>query len=538
MADMDDFVLIKLTGDAVDIMCKANNKYEIFVAVESGKRVLYLRLLKALYGCVKSALLWYELFTSTLQEMGFELNPYDPCVANKMINGKQCTIGWYVDDNKISHVDPDVVTSIIEKIEEKFGKMTVTRGKVHTFLGMKITLQKDKTVMIVEMKEYIKDAIEDFAQDVSKHVATPAKKDLFEIDEKSPKLDKDEADHFHRIVVKLLYVSKRGRVDIQLAIAFLCTRVSCCSYQDWDKLKRVMQFLNRTLDDYMIIGADCLTVLKTWVDASYGVHPDMKSHTGGVVSLGRGVIMSKSSKQKLNTKSSTEAELVGASDYLPSTIWAKMFLEEQGYKLRENAFYQDNQSAMKLETNGRASCGQKSRHIDIRYFFMKDRVKNENIKIVYCPTEQMLADFFTKPLQGSLFEKFRKVLMGHAHIDTLSSVSLLPTEERVAGTDGVSHNHFVDVQGQTSTTFKAAVGEENETEQTAAGKNEQGNQDTSVSDDVTTKPESDWTVVAGRTRAYKKVLPTTHVRFVPTAGESMSKMKTKRKDESRAHSFV
>jgi Reverse transcriptase (RNA-dependent DNA polymerase) len=188
LADMDDFVSIKLTGDAVDIMCKANSKYESFVMVENGKRVLYLHLLKALYGCVKSALLWYELFTSTLQEMGFKLNPYDPCVANKMINGKQCTIGLYVDDNKISHVDSDVVTSIIKKIEEKFGKMTVTRGKVHTFIGMKTTLHKDKTVMI-KMKEYVKEAIEDFGEDVSKHAATPARKDLFKIDEKSPKLD-------------------------------------------------------------------------------------------------------------------------------------------------------------------------------------------------------------------------------------------------------------------------------------------------------------------------------------------------------------
>jgi hypothetical protein len=214
----------------------------------------------------------------------------------------------------------------------------------------------------------------------------------------------------------------------------------------------------------------------------------MKSHTGGAMSLGRGVIMSKSSRQKLNTKSSTEPELVGASDYLPSTLWAKMFLEEQGYEIRENTFYQDNQSAMKLEKNGRASCGQKSRHIDIRYFFMKDRIKTENIDIVYCPTEQMLADFFTKPLQGSLFEKFRKVLMGHAHIDTLSSLSLLPTEER--------------------------VGEENKTEQTAAGKNGQGNQDTSVSDDITVVLEPDWTAVAGRTRTYKKVVPTTDTKSV------------------------
>jgi hypothetical protein len=266
---------------------------------------------------------------------------------------------------------------------------------------------------------------------VTQHATTPAKKDLFVVNDKLPLLTKEKADRFHSVVAKLLYISKRGRVDIQLAIAYLCTRVSCCTEGDWLKLKRVLQYLNGTLDDCLILGADCLTVLKTWVDAAYGVHQDMKSHTGGVMSLGRGAIMCKSTKQKLNTKSSTEAELVGASDYLPNTIWAKMFLGAQGYLIDENTFAQDNQSAMKLEINGRASCGQKSRHIDIRYFFMKDRIKSEGIKVIYCPTEQMLADFFTKPLQGSLFNKFKKVLMGHTHISSLSLSLPSSDEERV-----------------------------------------------------------------------------------------------------------
>jgi len=80
-----------------------------------------------------------------------------------------------------------------------------------------------------------------------------------------------------------------------------------------------------------------------------------------------------------------------------------MFLAEQGYEFIENIFYQENQSAIQLEKNGRASCGQKSQHIDICYFFMQDRFESEGISVVYCPTDEMLADFFTKPLQGSLF---------------------------------------------------------------------------------------------------------------------------------------
>ncbi len=116
LANMDDFTVLKLSGDAVDIMCKVNTRYQDFVTQEKGTNVLYLQLLKALYGCIRSALLWYELFSSTLKTIGFELNPYDPCLTNKMINGTQCTIRWYVDDTKISHLDRDVVSKIIEEI--------------------------------------------------------------------------------------------------------------------------------------------------------------------------------------------------------------------------------------------------------------------------------------------------------------------------------------------------------------------------------------------------------------------------------------
>ena len=88
-ANMDDFVFVKLIGDEVDLLCSLNKSYNEFVTSEKGKKVLYLQLVKALYGCIKSAILWYECFTECLKSMGFELNKYDPCVANKMINGKQ-----------------------------------------------------------------------------------------------------------------------------------------------------------------------------------------------------------------------------------------------------------------------------------------------------------------------------------------------------------------------------------------------------------------------------------------------------------------
>ena len=119
---MNNYTLLKLEGVLLDTMCKVNPEYEKSVFMENNKNILYLRLLKALYVCVKAELLWYELVYTTLKDMGFVLNPYDKCVANKMDNGNQCTIAWHVQDNNISHVDSKVVSKVIKDIEKSFEK--------------------------------------------------------------------------------------------------------------------------------------------------------------------------------------------------------------------------------------------------------------------------------------------------------------------------------------------------------------------------------------------------------------------------------
>jgi hypothetical protein len=431
-AKMVDEVLMKITGAEVDLFCEIDPSLADFVTLEKGRKVLYVQLDKALYGCVQSALLWYELYASTLKEMGFELNPCDLCVANAVIEGKQCTICWYVDDNKISHVNPKVVDNVIEKIEGKFGKMSQTRGDEHDFLGMNITF-KDKKVK-VSMKKHILKAIETFSEDITRDAASPATSYLFKTREVAL-LDEEKAENFHSVVASLLFVSRRCRLDIQTAVAFLCTRVSGPDEDDWTKLKRVLQYLRGTLDLFLTLGADDITKMKSWVDVSYGIHDDCKSHTGGIMSWGWGVLLSKCQKQKLNTKSSTESEIVGVSDYLPNVIWARMFLEGQGFSIKENILYQDNQSSIKIEKNGKKSSGQKTKHMDNRYFWIKDRLESEGIEVQYCPTEKMLADFFTKPLQGALFRKFRAVVLGYKHISTLNDDDEESSSQERVGND-------------------------------------------------------------------------------------------------------
>ena len=128
--------------------------------------------------------------------------------------------------------------------------------------------------------------------------------------------------------------------------------------------------------------------------------------------MGRGFPISVSTKQKLNTRSSTESELVGVDDMMPIICWTRYFLLSQGYGIIENLLLQDNKSSILLERNGRASSGKRTRHINIRYFFITDRVNMKEISIDWCPTKEMVADFMTKPLQGSLFKKLRDYIMG------------------------------------------------------------------------------------------------------------------------------
>ena len=440
-SDMDEFVLMVVEGDMADILIRANpSRYQPFVhTTKSGKKLLYVRLKKALYGCVQSAMLWWKLLSSTLVNIGFEVNPYDNCVANKtMSDGKQCTVCWYVDDLKISHVDKRVVDEVIQLIEGHFGPMTQSHGKKLNYLGMDIEFQDDGTVKLL-MKEYLQEALDLFPDDTSKCVTSPAAVHLFDINPSCQRLPEEQRKLLHSITAKLLYVGKRARPDILVPISFLTSRVTTADLDDWKKLKRLLCYLLCTIDLPLILGIDDLCVVHTWVDASFATHHDMRSHTGGVISMGKGALYASSKRQKLNTKSSTESELVGASDFVPQSLWTANFLSAQGYDVTNNILYQDNQSAMKMEKNGRQSAGQRSRHINIRYFFIKDRINKGDIHLIYCPTEHMVADFFSKPLQGTLFTHFRDTVLGHKRPHFPSSYQA-ENQERVESKIGISEH--------------------------------------------------------------------------------------------------
>ena len=149
-----------------------------------------------------------------------------------------------------------------------------------------------------------------------------------------------------------MFVCKRYRLDTQVAVAFLTTRVRKPDEDDWKKLIRLVKYIKRTVEMKLTLSSNNTNIATWWVDGSYAVHKDMKSHTGGLMTLEKGCVYSTSIHKKLNTKSSTESELVATTDVLPQIIWTSCFLKEWGCRAEKSVLCQGNQSAIRLEKNG------------------------------------------------------------------------------------------------------------------------------------------------------------------------------------------
>ena len=235
-ADMPDdkLMLLRLTGEFVDLMCEINPDFIPHVRLDrKGRKILYMRVIRAIYGCIEAALQWYKLFKSTLEGKGFILNPYDLCVANKVIEGKQCTIAWYADDCIATHASKDVLKFLSDDMQKHFGKMDIVTGSDHDFLGMKIKI-KDKRIEI-DMSKQLKEVIDVFeacGEIAPGGVTSCAAHHLFEVRKDAEQLNEEKSEVFHSLTAKLLYIMKRARPDLETAISFLSRQVSKSDMDD------------------------------------------------------------------------------------------------------------------------------------------------------------------------------------------------------------------------------------------------------------------------------------------------------------------
>ena len=345
--------------------------------------------IRALYGLIEPAKLWFEEISGFLRTIGFTANPCDPCVLNLDFNGKQCTLVLYVDDCFVDFVEPRALEFVCEKLSDKYGKVTRHDGDVLPFLGMMLDF-REEVVVKFSMPAYLKDIIR--GSSVKRPAETPAAANLFEVDPESPIVSEEVRKIFRSQVAKLLHLAKKVRVDI-VPVNYLCARVNQPTLEDVRKLTRVQRYLLGSKDLCMRRGVGDNFVFIAYIDASYGTHVDGKSHSGMILTLEGGTILAKSSYQSILTKSSTEAEVVAASDCGTDLIAAEDFLVHQGHTFENQRYY--NISAIQLLKNGKRS-SDRTKHMDIRYFWLKERVDTNEIKVEHLPTDSMWVDMLTK----------------------------------------------------------------------------------------------------------------------------------------------
>ena len=307
---------------------------------------------------------WNDKLNGALTKWGFKKNPYDKCCWNKLTeNGNQITVVYHVNDIKASCVEQDALDEFIKQLqnefweEQKLQKLEADTGLVHNYLGLRMDYSYPGWV-IFTMFDYLEDIIVESPDDLKprSNCKYPSNDKLFHVDEESPSLSK--ADLFHRMVARILYASQRARPDVAVTTAFLCSRVKSPTQEDYMKLGKLIGCIRDTIHLPLVLGSDGREVLTWNIDASYAVHPDCKSHTGAAVTLGQGTFIPISSKKKIVSRSSTEAELIGVVDTLSFMMWAKLFFQEQmkhgskGSKLKnlgKNVVYeQENTSSILL----------------------------------------------------------------------------------------------------------------------------------------------------------------------------------------------
>ena len=297
---------------------------------------LYCRLLKALYGCVQASKLWYDKLIRFLRSAHREI-----------VNGKVRLLLVYVDDILVI-AERAEIERLQQRFVNEFTWITIDIGKKYSYLGMQICFEDG--CVLVDMIHYIDKMLD--AVDGLVECSVPANKKIFVVDEQSPLLTEQERKQFHTLVAKLLFLSKRARLDISASNGFLCTRVTKATEEDKRKLYRLLGFLNRTRTRVLKLRPRDLRLL-AYINVAFASHYDSKSHTGVVIFRGGALAFIASRKQKCVTKSPTESELVGLTDYVGLVeAFTEFVAFVTNSSLQIPLIFQDSTSVISLVTRG------------------------------------------------------------------------------------------------------------------------------------------------------------------------------------------
>ena len=391
-------------------------------------------LMKALYGQRQAPKLFNDHLLKILNEMEYIQNPIDQGLFSKDL-AQLGPADMYAKLEVATHVDDifaivpvQYVQTYITNLKHKFGDNLTISSNVNSegtldgtipleYLGKTITMNYDEHYAIISPIKYFKklcDLNQDLLQGTVRKV--PAKADFYHINPQSIPLLGDIKARFERIIYQIRYSCSIAIELLHYASHFVSRIKDGITEQDSDNIIYMLQYINGRQDLALQIGTnqDNKQEFIVFSDASHGP----KSYTAGVYTTGRGALYVNHHKQNLVSIASAHAELYAASDNMVHGLAIQNVMESRGLPVedyRPGVFYVDNMAVIHMMKNGR-SVNSKSKHIHIRYFFMKQNFDTGDFTLVHCPTDLMVADILTKPLQGEQFLKLRSKLLGYEYM--------------------------------------------------------------------------------------------------------------------------
>lgn len=367
-----------------------------------GKEDKVYRLRKALYGLKQALGAWYGRIDDHLLGLGFEKGPSESTLYVKH-NGSDTLVSIYVDDVLITGNNTRYIENFKQEMMQAF-EMT-DLGLMSYFLGMEI--KQGQNEVFICQKKYAKEILKKFNMEDCKEMRTPMNQK--EKLSKNDGADKVEEAYFRGLVGCLMYLTAT-RPDILYAVSILSRFMHCASEVHLKAAKRVIRYIKGTINHGVKFQKSQNLKLLGYSDSDWaGSVDDMKSTSGYCFSLGSGIFSWCSKKQDIVAQSTAEAEFVAATAAANQALWLRKILVDLHMKQTEGTeVFVDNQAAIAISHN--PVFHGKTKHFNIKFFFLRDVQKNGDVTLLYCKTEEQLADIFTKPLPGNKFELLRQKL--------------------------------------------------------------------------------------------------------------------------------
>ena len=356
----------------------------------------FCRLNRSIYGLKQASRSWNQRFDEVISTLGFSRLKSDACVYVSK-NGKYYVV-LYVDDILVIGKNLDEIKRIKSELSKAFRMKDL--GEVENFLGLEISRNFEIGELKISQKAYIEKILSRFGMQDCKQIATPMDVNAKWMKSEDPETNKP----FKALLGCLQYLALMSRPDISVAVSILSRFQSCATDAHWSGLLRILRYLQGSKDIYLLYIADGGdAVLEGYADADFANHlEDRKSNSGNIFKVFGNIVSWCTKRQPTVSLSSTEAELISLCDASKEGIWLSNFLSEIGLTAIPFTIFEDNIPCIRIAEEPREH--QRSKHIDIKYMFVREMIQKKKIKIHYIPSRDQIADLFTKPLPRGLFE--------------------------------------------------------------------------------------------------------------------------------------